>query len=158
MNTIDARGLSCPEPVIMIKDAMATKEAAYEIIVDNTTSKENVTRYAEHQGYQVTVTEKDGEYTLSITERSGEQLSPPLKNMNYIATFYSHFGAMRYKKMCDDLNISAKLMPVPRSLSSSCGTCVRYESNAFNCVAIHDDEIEQIAEETDSGYCILYPN
>ena len=72
MNTIDARGLSCPEPVIMIKNAMNTKEDAYEIIVDNTTSKENVTRYAEHQGYQVTVAEKDGEYTLSITERSGE--------------------------------------------------------------------------------------
>lgn len=66
MNTLDARGLSCPEPVIMIRKAMMSKENAYEIIVDNVTSKENVTRYAEHQGYRVTVTEKDGEYTLSI--------------------------------------------------------------------------------------------
>lgn len=68
MKSLDARGLSCPEPVIMIRNAMNTKEAAYEIIVDNPTSRENVTRYAEHQGYHVTVTEEGGEYTLSITK------------------------------------------------------------------------------------------
>ena len=50
MKTLDARGLSCPEPVIMIRKAMA--------------SKENVTRYAEHQGYKVTVTEKNEEFVL----------------------------------------------------------------------------------------------
>ena len=66
MKTLDARGLSCPEPVIMIRKAMMSKENAYEITVDNVTSRENVTRYAEHQGYTVTVSEQDGEYTLSI--------------------------------------------------------------------------------------------
>lgn len=69
MKIIDARGLSCPEPVILIRNAMQSKEAAYEITVDNLASRENVTRYAEHQGYHVDVTEKDGEYTLSITKK-----------------------------------------------------------------------------------------
>ena len=64
MKLLDARGLSCPEPVIMIRKAMMSKEAAYEMIVDNVTSKENVTRYAEHQGYSVTVTQNRDEYTL----------------------------------------------------------------------------------------------
>ena len=68
MNKLDARGLSCPEPVIMIRKAMMSGEDAYEIIVDNVASRENVTRYANHQGYNVTVTEKDGEFTLSITK------------------------------------------------------------------------------------------
>lgn len=63
---LDARGLSCPEPVVMIRKAMATKENEYTMVVDNVTSKENVTRYAEHQGYTVTVTEQGGEYTLNI--------------------------------------------------------------------------------------------
>ena len=66
MSLIDARGLSCPEPVIMIKKAMATKEAHYDMIVDNPTSRENVTRYAEHQGYTVSYKEENGEFTLSI--------------------------------------------------------------------------------------------
>lgn len=68
MNTIDARGLSCPEPVILIKNAMASGEDAYQIIVDNVTSRENVTRFATHQGYQVKVTETQEEFTLDITK------------------------------------------------------------------------------------------
>ena len=66
MTKLDARGLSCPEPVIMISQAMKSGEAAYEILVDNRVSRENVTRYAEHQGYRVSVTENDGAYTLVI--------------------------------------------------------------------------------------------
>lgn len=66
MNRLDARGLSCPEPVILIRDAMKSQEAEYQMIVDNPASRENVTRYAEHQGYQVEVEEKDGEFTLNI--------------------------------------------------------------------------------------------
>jgi len=68
MTKLDARGLSCPEPVIMIRKAMASNDAAYEIVVDNNASKENVTRFAEHQGYKVTVAEENGEYTLSISK------------------------------------------------------------------------------------------
>ena len=36
----------------------------YTVLVDNTASRENVTRYAEHQGYTVSVSETDGVYTL----------------------------------------------------------------------------------------------
>ena len=66
MTTIDARGYSCPEPVIMLRKAMASKEAAYTVLVDNAASRENVTRYAEHAGYSVCVSENCGEYTLAL--------------------------------------------------------------------------------------------
>ena len=66
MKNIDARGLSCPEPVVMLRKAMMSKENEYIMMVDNVTSRENVTRYAEHQGYTVTVTEENGEFTLSM--------------------------------------------------------------------------------------------
>ena len=68
MKHLDARGLSCPEPVIMIRKAMMGKEDRYEMVVDNPTSKENVTRYGQHQGYQVAVIEQGGEYTLVMTK------------------------------------------------------------------------------------------
>lgn len=68
MNMIDARGLSCPEPVVLLRNAMASKESSYQIIVDNNASRENTTRYAQHQGYQVSVEEKDGEFTLTFTK------------------------------------------------------------------------------------------
>lgn len=64
---IDARGRSCPEPVIMIKKAMASNEDKYEIMVDNMVSVENVTRFAEHNKYSVEVAENNGDYILKIT-------------------------------------------------------------------------------------------
>ena len=65
---LDARGLSCPEPVVMIRKAMMSKAAEYTMVVDNPTAKENVTRYAEHQGYKVAVAESGDEFTLTITK------------------------------------------------------------------------------------------
>lgn len=66
---IDARGRSCPEPVIMIKKAMASKEKTYTMVVDNRVSVENVTRYAQHNGYEVAVKEDAEEYTLTMTRK-----------------------------------------------------------------------------------------
>ena len=66
MKILDARGLSCPEPVIMIREAMKTRADSYQITVDNVASRENVTRFAEHAGYKVEVAESGGEYTLTI--------------------------------------------------------------------------------------------
>jgi len=65
----------------------------------------------------------------------------------YIATFYSHFGAMLYYKALQKEGISAKLMPVPRKVSSSCGTCVYYEN--LSPVDKNDCELECIYNETD---------
>ena len=68
MKVIDARGLSCPEPVILLQREMAGGESAYQMIVDNHASKENTSRYAAHKGYKVSVEEKNGEYVLTFTK------------------------------------------------------------------------------------------
>ena len=76
--------------------------------------------------------------------------------MTYITTFYSHFGAIRYKKLCEGNQIPARVMPVPRDLSSSCGTCVSSEGNYLLPEGPALEEIEQIVEKTDSGYRQIY--
>ncbi len=76
--------------------------------------------------------------------------------MIYIATFYAHFGAIRFKKVCENQGIAAKVMPVPRDLSSSCGTCVRYESDDGMISDIKTEEIEQIVRVEASGYCSVF--
>ena len=70
-----------------------------------------------------------------------------------IATFYSHFGAIRFRQECQSRGVTARAMPVPRDLSSSCGTCVRFEGEP---PARPPEEVEQIVEVTDSGYRVLY--
>ncbi|MCC8139353.1 MAG: sulfurtransferase TusA family protein [Lachnospiraceae bacterium] len=64
---IDARGRSCPEPVIMLRKALESKEDHYEIMVDNHVSVENVTRFAEHSGYEVHIEEKGDDFLLTLT-------------------------------------------------------------------------------------------
>ncbi len=73
-----------------------------------------------------------------------------------IATFFSHFGAIRFKKLCDSAGYAAKIMPVPRTLSSSCGTCVRYEGQTFLPSSSVPDEVEQIVQVAEDGYSPLY--
>ena len=68
MTRVDARGLSCPEPVIQTKNAMVSKEAAYEVLVDNVVANENVSRFVLHQGYQVKVQEQGDDFLLKITK------------------------------------------------------------------------------------------
>ena len=65
--TVDARGLSCPVPVIMTKKAL-DRMAAGELIVlvDEEVARENVSRLARSQHCSVGVVEDSGEYTLTI--------------------------------------------------------------------------------------------
>ncbi len=67
MNTVDARGYACPQPVIMTKKALEKKGAPLTVLVDSKTPLENVTRFARNSGY--TVTHKaieDGEFEITI--------------------------------------------------------------------------------------------
>lgn len=73
--------------------------------------------------------------------------------MTCIATFFSHFGAVRFKKDCEKQGWPAKLMPVPRDLSSSCGTCVRYDGGLPEPVP---QEAEQVVAVEAGGYRELW--
>ncbi len=65
---IDARGMSCPEPVILVRKALMSKESSYEVMLDNRVSVENVTRFAEHSGYTVAVETIADEFRLTLSK------------------------------------------------------------------------------------------
>jgi TusA-related sulfurtransferase len=51
---VDARGLSCPQPVLETKKAVdAHAGKALEVLVSSVTSRENVSRFARGQGFRV---------------------------------------------------------------------------------------------------------
>ncbi len=66
--TVDARGLSCPQPVLMTLDEIKTgKSDEIVVMVDNDASKENVSRAAVSRGWVVDeIDEKDGVFSLKI--------------------------------------------------------------------------------------------
>ena len=67
-NTVDARGLSCPQPVIMTVNAIKkVKKGEIVIMVDTDTSKENVSRAASSQGWKVVDIRAEGDgYSITI--------------------------------------------------------------------------------------------
>ena len=50
--------------------------------------------------------------------------------MDYLITFFTHFGAVKLCRLRERERIVCAMMPVPRAVSSDCGTCVRLESDA----------------------------
>ena len=72
----------------------------------------------------------------------------------YIATFFTHFGAVRFSRMLKEQGIDCKVMPVPRKVSSSCGSCVRFTAAEETPFRTEDVEGMYLAE--DEGYTQLY--
>lgn len=69
MNTIDCKGLKCPQPVINVKKYFdAIKEGSAEVIIDNEVAKNNISKLAQSSGFKYETNETDGLYTIKITK------------------------------------------------------------------------------------------
>ncbi|HQP30427.1 MAG TPA: sulfurtransferase TusA family protein [Deltaproteobacteria bacterium] len=66
--TVDARGLSCPQPVILAMNQMKSQGSGeFTVLVDTDTSKENVSRAARSKGWEVSAIEPEGDgYRLTL--------------------------------------------------------------------------------------------
>ncbi|MGI6512867.1 MAG: sulfurtransferase-like selenium metabolism protein YedF [Syntrophomonadaceae bacterium] len=67
---VDARGLSCPQPVILTRKAL---EAGGPVtaVVDNETAVENISRLAQGMGYDVEVEQHGNDYHIHIEKSAG---------------------------------------------------------------------------------------
>ena len=67
---VDARGLACPLPVLKVQqEVKKNNPSTLEVLVDNNTAVQNVTRFANNAGYEVKVKElEDDEYSLILTK------------------------------------------------------------------------------------------
>ena len=71
--------------------------------------------------------------------------------MSYVATFYTHLAALRSQRSLSGQGVTARLAPVPRALSSSCGTCVFYEGEG-PLLEVLDRDVEGVYRRTEGGY------
>ena len=74
--------------------------------------------------------------------------------MQLVATFFNHHGAVCFARALCARGMAARPMPVPRKLSSSCGTCVQFE--AEECTPYISDDVEQVFQVTGEGHVLLY--
>lgn len=85
INQIDARGLTCPQPVIMAKKALE-QIATGEIIaiVDNETAKENIITLAENSNLGVGVEKRDKDYYIRITKKAIDSYNEEISSGNIV--------------------------------------------------------------------------
>lgn len=81
---IDARGRPCPQPVLMTKKAVDEGAASISVLVDNEGAVQNVTRFAEKEGYSVKVEKEGSDFKLILTKQ-GENSSSGLSEAAEIA-------------------------------------------------------------------------
>ena len=70
--------------------------------------------------------------------------------MEQIATFHTHLGALRFQRRLTTLGHEAAMAPVPRKLSASCGTCVRFDAPFQKAWADEDLDAVYLAEGKNS--------
>ncbi len=66
MKEVDARGLSCPEPLMLTAEALKSAEGPVKILVSEPHQKMNVEKYARDHGKKSTAEEKDGCFEIVI--------------------------------------------------------------------------------------------
>lgn len=77
---------------------------------------------------------------------------------DYVATFHTHLSALMTHRNLKGVSVQARMMPVFRKLSSSCGTCVVYTA-ADPCLEEMDEDVEGVYEITgEEEYRLLYRN
>lgn len=68
LNLIDARGLSCPQPVLLAKKGIEKSPEGIQVLVDNTTARDNITRFANNSGYKVETDNRNGSILLTLSK------------------------------------------------------------------------------------------
>lgn len=66
IHTVDARGLACPQPVILTKKALERHDEVL-VIVNDATARENVKKLASSMGHAYTVEQQGDEARITIT-------------------------------------------------------------------------------------------
>jgi TusA-related sulfurtransferase len=65
--TVDATGLSCPQPALMTRRAIDKNESGLlEVLVDTSTSRDNVARIARRAGWSVSAQERKGGFRVVL--------------------------------------------------------------------------------------------
>lgn len=66
MKEVDARGLSCPEPLMLAAEALKDGNGPIKVLVSEPHQKMNIEKFAKEKGKTATSTEKDTEFEIVI--------------------------------------------------------------------------------------------
>jgi len=151
---IDARGLACPQPVLMAKAELdKMEEGVLTILVDNKGSSVNVKNFCESNGHTATVTEDNGVYQIDVAkgyECSIEEETVSDKNIvllisgECVGSEEPELGKMLMKGFLGNL----------KNLDNPPKTVI-FLNNSVRMTTINEDTVAILQELADKGTEIL---
>ncbi len=67
MVQIDAKGLSCPQPLMMVQEALKKNPGEQVVVeVDSASPRDNILRLARRKKLSASVDEADGVFTITV--------------------------------------------------------------------------------------------
>jgi TusA-related sulfurtransferase len=67
MEVKDARGLLCPEPVLIAKSEMEKMgQGTFQVVVDTGAARDNITRLAKSKKWEISVESRGDEFVLTL--------------------------------------------------------------------------------------------
>lgn len=66
MVEVDARGLSCPEPIMLTAEALSSANGPVKVLVSEPHQKTNVEKLAKDRGKKISVTEDGTDFVIII--------------------------------------------------------------------------------------------
>lgn len=67
-SVVDARGLSCPQPVVLVDRAIAQGNTELEVLVDNEVARENVSRLINRRGLKANISHNGVDIIIRATK------------------------------------------------------------------------------------------
>ena len=77
---------------------------------------------------------------------------------DFVATFFTHSAALQFKRSLDRRGVTGQMAPVPRWLSSSCGTCVRFRLAEEAISSLPTAELEMLVQIEEDGHKAVIDN
>lgn len=151
---IDARGLACPQPVLMIKEELEKiDEGVVTILVDNKGSSINVKNFCEANGYTVNVVEIDDYYKIDaakgydcaiVEEKAAKTNIVVLISGECIGSEEPELGKMLMKGFIGNI----------KNLDSLPETII-FLNNSVRMVTTNEETIPMLKELADKGVEVL---
>jgi selenium metabolism protein YedF len=163
MEKIDARGMACPEPVVMTKKALDGGASELQVLVDNEVARDNVSRLGKKMGCAIETSQSEQDFLIRLcrsdvieqdTVRKAQQASLIFVNSNAVGKGSDELGEALLKTF---LNTLAESHNKPDKLvfMNSGVKMVAEDSGALESLkSLEDQGVEIIA----CGTCLDYFN
>ena len=122
MIQVDARGLSCPEPLLRTKEVLDEyPNEVVQTIVSDVNARENVKNLGLRRRKDVEVKQEGQDFYITINSHPKRRIMRKRKEERLVVSFHTTTDAVAMRALGKSAGLRGRMIPVPRQISAGCG-------------------------------------